>query len=110
MKWYHNLFLGDKIAPKHKQIIRKIKQNKLTPNVYVISFASNPQNLFDIIPAVELMQKGYPTQQIQIVGLAEGKREAFEVTRRIVDETYQNTGNTNVKEYLIAKWGEELCK
>ena len=110
MKWYHNLFLGEKIAPKHKQIIRKIKRNKLTPNVYVISFASNPCNLFDIIPAVELTQKGYPTESIQIIGLAEGKIEAFEVIRQIVDETYQKTGNTNAKEYVRAKWGEDLCK
>ncbi len=110
MKWYYNLFLGEKIAPKYKQTVLKIKNRELTPNVYVIALASNPQNLLDILPAREFLQNGYPKEQIRVIGLAEGKREAFEVTRRIVDEVYQKTGNTNVREYLMAEWRAELCK
>ena len=110
MKWYHNLFLGETIAPKYKKIIRTIKYNKITkiaPNIYVIAFASNPHNLLDIIPAWELMQKGYPKEHIRIIGLAQGKKEAFEVVRQIVDETYQNTKSTNIKEYLRNEWREQ---
>lgn len=110
MKWYYNLFLGETIAPKYKQTVLKIKNRGFTPNVYVIALASNPQNLLDIIPASELMQNGYPKEHVRIIGLAEGKKEAFEVTRQIVDEVYQKTGNTKVREYLIAEWREELCK
>uniref|UniRef100_UPI0040560523 hypothetical protein n=1 Tax=Agathobacter sp. TaxID=2021311 RepID=UPI0040560523 len=110
MKWYHNLFLGEKAAPKYKQTVRKIKNRKLTPNIYVIAFPSNPQNLLDIIPTWELMQSGYPKEHVRIIGIADGKREAFEVTRQIVDEVYQKTGTTNVKEYLLAEWREDLCR
>lgn len=110
MKWYYNLFLGEKIAPKYKQTVLKIKNEKFTPNVFVIALASNPQNLLDIIPAFELLQKGYPKEHMQIIGLAEGEKEAFEVVRQIVDEVYKKTGNTKVKEYLIAEWREDKCK
>lgn len=110
MKWYYNLFLGTKIAPKYKQTVLKIKNKEITPNVYIIALATNPHNLLDIFPASELLQKYYPTDQIRVIGLATGKREAFEVTRQIVDEVYQKTGNTNVKAYLMAEWREEPCK
>lgn len=107
MKWYKDLFLGENISSDAKQIIKKIKKKQLTPGVYVIAFASNPKNLLDIIPTMELMQKGYPKDEIRIVGLALGIKEAKEVVRQIVDEVYQNTGNVDVKAYLKCKWREE---
>lgn len=106
MKWYDKLYLGEGITPKEKQIIKRIKKNQLTPDVYVIAFASNPQNLLDVIPSWELMQKGYPKEQIRVIGLASGKKEALELVRQIIDEVYQATGKTNVTEYLKSKWRE----
>ena len=106
MKWYKDLFLGETIAPDAKKIIKKIKNKKITPNVYVIAFASNTQNLMDIIPSSELLQKGYPKEQLRVIGLANGKKEAVELVRRIVDEVYQATGEVKVKEYLKSKWRE----
>lgn len=107
MKWYKDLFLGETIAPDAKKIIKRIKNKKLTPDVYVIAFASNPQNLLDIIPSWELLQKGYPKEQVHIIGLAMGKPEAMELVRKIVDITYQTTGNVNVKLYLKSKRRDE---
>ena len=107
MKWYKDLFLGETVAPDVKKYIKRITNSQLTPNVYVIAFASNPLNLLDIIPSWELIQKGYPNEQIRIIGLANGKKEAIELVRQIVDETYQVTGDVKVKEYLKSKWREE---
>lgn len=107
MKWCKDLYLGEGIAPDAKKIIRKIKNKKFIPDVYVITFASNPQNLLDIIPSWELVQKGYPKEHIRIIGLADGKKEAFELVRQIVDETYQVTGDVKVRQYLKSKWRDE---
>ncbi len=98
--------MGEKLAPDAKKIINKIRNKKLTPDVYVISLASNSENLLDIIPSIELLQKGYPKEQVRIIGLAMGKNEAVELVRKIVDETYQATGNVKVEEYLKSKWRE----
>ena len=68
--------------------------------IYVIAFASNSQNLLDIIPAWELMQKSYPKKQMKIIGLAKGYEDALELVRTIIDETYQNTGDVDVWKYL----------
>ena len=108
MKWYYNLFLGEKITPKYKQTVLKIKNREFTPNVYLITLASNPKNLLDILSAEELIQNRYPKTEIFVIGLAQGKKEAFEVTRQIVDEVYQKTGNTNVREYLTQSTAETV--
>ena len=72
-----------------------------TVSIYVIAFASNRQNLLDIIPAWELMQKSYPgKKQMQIIGLAKGYAEALELVCSIIEEVYQNTGDVDVKSYL----------
>lgn len=113
MKWYKNLYLGEMIAPKAHQIVNKIKKKKLTPDVYIIALASNPQNLLDIIPTWELMQSGYPTDRVRIIGLAQGKKEALELVTAIVDEVYQKTGDVKIQEYLKQmffdeKWREQI--
>ena len=70
MKWYEDLYVGDSIEGKVNRIKWKINHHAGTVSIYVIAFASNRQNLLDIIPAWELMQKHYPKKQLYIIGLA----------------------------------------
>lgn len=96
-----DLYVGDSIEGKVNRIKWKINHHAGTVSIYVIAFASNRQNLLDIIPAWELMQKSYPgKKQMQIIGLAKGYAEALELVRSIIDEVYQNTGDVDVKSYL----------
>ena len=108
MEWYSNLYLGEGLESKADQIINKIKKNQLTPEIYLIAFSSNPDNLLDIIPSWELMQKGYPKGKMKVIGLAKGKMQALELVRYIVDETYQNTGTADVLGYINQKMEEQL--
>ena len=101
MKWYRNLYVSNSIGDKANRIKWKINHNAGTISVYVIAFASNSQNLLDIIPAWELMQKSYPgKKEMQIIGLAKGYAEALELVCSIIEEVYQNTGDVDVKSYL----------
>lgn len=100
MKWYRNLYVSESIGSRVNRIKWKINHNAGTVSVFVIAFASNPDNLLDIIPAWNLMQKGYPKRQLKIIGLAGGYDEALELVRTIIDETYQCRGDVNVWEYL----------
>lgn len=110
MKWYKDLYVGESIAPDYKRIIKKIKYHKFTPDVYVISFASNPENLMDIIPSWQLIQPGYPKDALRIIGIAGGKAEAYELTRQMIEETYLMTGTVDVAMYLKGKWRDEQWK
>jgi hypothetical protein len=65
MKWYDNLYVGESIKGKEKRIKWKIEHRAGMVSIYVITFASNPDNLLDMIPARELMQKAYPKDDLQ---------------------------------------------
>ena len=108
MEWYHKLYVGDSLVDKADEIKWKINHNAGTVMVYVIALASNRQNLLDIIPSWELMKKSYPKKELKIVGLARGYREALEVTRRIVDDTYRNSGDVNVRAFLKEKGRRDI--
>lgn len=100
MKWYKNLYVGESIEHKKKKIIWKIKHNAGLLHTYIITFASNSDNLLDIIPSTDLMQKAYPKKDLLVIGLAGDYDEALELVRRIVNETYTETGSVNVYDYL----------
>lgn len=99
MTWYDELYVGESIVHKTKRVKWKIDHNA-DRSAYVIAPASNDKNLLDIIPAAELLQKGYPKKDLKIAGLAGSYDEALEVAVSIVDEVYRNTGAFFVRSYL----------
>jgi hypothetical protein len=103
MTWYEDLYVGESIVHKTNKIKWKIRRGAGQVNIYVISLASNPQNLLDIIPSWELLQKGYPKKEIYVVGLARGYKEALDVAAAIVDDVYRQTGGFDVRSFLGKK-------
>lgn len=103
MIWHDDLYVGESIIHKTNKIKWKICHNAGQINIYVITLASNERNLLDIIPAQELMQKGYPKQNLYVVGLAKGYDEAVEVAASIVDLVYHKTGGFAIKSYLLGE-------
>ncbi len=102
MKWYDKLYTGAAIADAGR-IIRLIRHGRMTPGlheIYVITFATNPKNLLDIIPVWNLMQPSYPREGLRIIGLAKGYDEALELVCSIVQDTYEGTGTVDVRNYL----------
>lgn len=104
MTFYKDLYLSDDIRKESQKIIKKIKQNKKIPDIYVIALATVPGNLLDVIPAWELTQKGYPKDELEIIGMAKGKKMALEVTQSIVEEVYRATGDFQVRRYITERW------
>lgn len=103
MIWYEDLYVGESIIHKKNKIKWKIRHNAGQIDIYVIALASNKENLLDIIPAQELLLKGYPKRQLSIIGLAKGYQEAVEVAASVVDEVYHETGGFAVRSYLAEK-------
>ena len=110
MIWYKDLYVGESIVHKTKKVKWKIMHNAGQIGIYVITLASNTQNLLDIIPSYELMQKGYPKKDMVVVGLAKGYDEAIEVAASIVDEVYYSTGTFAVRAYLAEKQKKKTKK
>lgn len=85
---------------KDKTIL-SINNRRLTYDVYCITLASHPGNLFDILNANELLFPHYQKTDIKIVGLAKGREEAISLVQEIIMEIYQKTGSFNVREYFV---------
>ena len=103
MKWYEDLYVGESIVHKKSIIKWKILHNAGQIDIFVISLASNPANLLDIIPAKELLQKAYPKKDMYVIGLAKGYEEAVNLTASIINEVYQQTGAFGLRDYLLQK-------
>ena len=106
MIWYDDLFLSDSLKKMKNRIKWKINHRRATGMVHLICLPSNKNNLLDIIPSGNLLQKGYPKQDLTIIGLAADYNEAIILTRDIIHEIYVNTGKMNVEEYLKTTKGE----
>lgn len=100
MQWAENLYLTDKTAKKKDKIIRKANRGMGMVSIYLITLASNPENLFDIFHAAHLKQPAFYKQDLFVVGIASGYEEALELVRRMVEDIYRKTGGFAVREYF----------
>lgn len=98
--WTSRLYVGDKLKKKREKAIKSINSQKPTVGIYCITFASHPDNLFDIMDANELMFPHYQRLDVFIVGLAKGKDEAVGLVQNMLMEIYQKTGDFKVKAYF----------
>ena len=55
MQWYDHLYMGKKARRHRYAIIQGIREEKLQPEVYVITSPQNGENLCDIYPSVMLL-------------------------------------------------------
>ncbi len=97
LTWYKKLYVGDNAKKKKNQMIHKVNHRKLQLEVYLVTLASNPENLLEIISSNQLIQKAVYRRCPMIVGLAAGYWEALELVQQIVAETYEAQKNTDVK-------------
>lgn len=101
MRWYKNLYIGEKARKNRYKIVWKVKHRAGTINVYLLIFPSNSENMLEILNANYLLQPYYRHQDIKIIGIASSYGEALTLLTEIVQEIYQKTGTVNIKEYII---------
>ncbi|MGN0383912.1 MAG: hypothetical protein ACI4DS_06550 [Eubacterium sp.] len=100
MKWYDNLYIGEKALNSSKDIINKIKSRKFQMDIYVLTTSSTDKNIMDIYPSYVLLQKYFFKTDIIILGIAKGREEAMGLMQNIIMEVYNATGNFDIKQYI----------
>lgn len=100
LEWHEDLYVSDAASEKIHKIIKKINGNKAVPGVYLLTYPINSRNIMDIFSALSLKQPVIRKRCPKIIGVAKGKDDAIELMIDIINETYQNTGSFQVKEYL----------
>ena len=100
MLWYDRLDVGEK-AKKHRfSIIQSIRRKKYRMGVFVITPASNGNNILDIYPATTFLSPYYREKEFLIIGIALGYGEALKLAGRIVEDMYQKTGAFCLDDFL----------
>lgn len=101
MIWYDDLFVGESIRPRRqRRIIRKVNNRSLFNHAYLLTLASNPDNLLDIIHVQVLRQRCYPKRELVVIGIAGDYEEAMELAGKILISFYEAQGDFKLKEYI----------
>ncbi len=106
MYWYSRFWIGPSIKEKKWIICKRIQYNKLQRGIYVLTLASNKNNIIDIYPSYVLLQPYYKRQKLIVVGIAKGYEEAINLVKDIIEHIYKETGSVNVRDYIIKEIGE----
>ncbi len=108
MRWYRKLYLGPNAACNIQKIRRKAALGTVMPGVYYITLASSEENLLDIFHNGMVHEKLFRELQcLDVVGVAEGKQEAFRLTEEILGHVYRETSGFDVRAYFRAEDFEE---
>lgn len=100
MRISDHLYVGKKAGENRFRIVLNLRFSKLQPEIYVITPASNGNNILDIYPSVVFQQDYYRDQDLLVLGVARGYDEALEVAGQIVNDMYQKTGGFSLQEFM----------
>lgn len=98
--WYDGLYVGEKAKRHRFSIIQSIRRSKYRIGVFVITPASNGNNILDIYPLLTLLGPYYREKEFLVLGIAEGYGEALELAGKIVGDMYRKTGAFCLEDFL----------
>ena len=101
MEFYCNLYVSECWQEKKAKIIKKLKKNRIQPQVYVITLAQGEQNQLEFFSSILLKQHVFEHADLFIVGIADGYDEALAITEKITGEVYGKTGNLDLRKYFL---------
>ncbi len=106
VKFYHDLYVSDIWMNKKKKIMKKLQENRLQPEVYVITLAGGKQNNLEFYSSMLLKQHIFDKMELFVVGIADGYMDALYMVERITDDVFRKTGDAEIRRYLLARQDE----
>ena len=100
MRWAANLYTTEKTKKQLPRIMQKLRHGKLQPGIWLITIASNEQNLLDIFHSIYYIQPMFARLNPDIVGIAESEEAAKELLIKITEDLYRETGQFDVRSYF----------
>lgn len=106
MKYYYALYMSDDLISKKERLLEKIEKDKWQFGKYLIVLPSNESNQLEFYSSVILLQEAMSKEDLFVVGIASGYDEALKLVRQITEEVYEETGRTDIRNYLLNKQQE----
>lgn len=105
MKFYKNLYVGNTIK-KPAKIKRKLKKYAKLPNIYVIAYQQE-NNQLEIYHSLFMQQWYYKEHPPYIIGIAGSQEEAVDLIRQMTEDALHQTGQADLIAYLFDEAYEE---
>ena len=99
-KWLPKYYVGAGVK-KASRIQTKLNDGKFVPGVYLLTLPANPDNILDLVPAMNLVSKHSYDRCPLIIGMASDKDEALELCRKLVMKVYKETGGFCIRDYVL---------
>lgn len=100
MRWAVNLYTTEKTKKALPRIMQKTRRRKIQPGIWLVTLASNEQNLLDIFHSVYYFQPMFEKMNPDIVGIAESEDAAKELVLKIVADVWRQKGDFDVRTYF----------
>lgn len=101
LTFYPKLYLGEGIKEtKLDKIKKKLVENPLWANVYILTFARNSADQLEFFDARQLTQRFYEQRPLLVLGIAKDYEDALQLVERITRECLNERGDCRLKEYL----------
>ena len=101
IEFYHNLYVSECWQKKKGKIVKRLKENKLQPQVYVITLSQGEQNQLEFFSSVLLKQSIFEHSKLFVIGIADGYDEAL-----FLVDVYQETKSANARQFLLTDQAE----
>ncbi|HJC42890.1 MAG TPA: hypothetical protein H9756_04295 [Candidatus Mediterraneibacter gallistercoris] len=106
MKFYCDLYVSECWQEKRARIIKKLKQNRIQPQVYVVALSQGSQNQLEFFSSILLKQHVFDNTEVFVVGIANGYDEALLMVRDITEQIYTETGTADLRKYILERQEE----
>lgn len=106
MKFYCDLYVSECWQEKKERIIKRLKQNRLQPQVYVIALSQGKQNHLEFFSSVLLKQHIVRDAGLFVVGIADGYDEALSIIAAVTDQIYKETADADIRRFILNRQEE----
>ena len=84
-----------------KRVKWKLIHNAGQFSIYVIALAASPHDQLEIIHSGYLKQGCFDTEHMLVVGFASSRQEAVEIIARLAQKVVKETGNADIRRYIL---------
>lgn len=106
VKFYCDLYVSECWREKKGKIIKKLKENRLAPEVYVVTLSQGSQNQLEFFSGILLKQHVFKNTELFVVGLAAGYDEALSVIKTITEQVYHETADADIRQFILKRQEE----
>ena len=109
IRWSPQTIIDGLPGVKEETVKKAVENPKKFPPYYVVTLSYNPNNLLDIWKVKELHKPFYQDKDLVIVGVSHTREGAKDIAFRILEKSYLETGEFDLRGAYDPPGGKEAA-